>query len=565
VRRALFGLSAAAAVIGVLLVGVHLAVALWPQPARAFITRAYLSVPRDSYPLSADDVLRGIQWSTDLANPRVLAGLLGLAVVLALLWLWHASRWRGWRGWPVALVALTAIDLLSFGWAVHPREPLAAISSEPAAVRAIEQLPSPDATPNRVLASPVLNQVAADRLAPFGSVQEANGYSSLQFVWHRDYLGRVLYADDALLDLWNVRYILDPAHYGTLSSFDGVTYLPQQALLHAPAGGALAQQTFALASSSDVGIVELRLVTAMMGAVDVPQGAPVAEVELRDASDQLVGTAELQAGRDVMDWAWDLPGVQAGVKHQRVQSAGTTTESNGPQPPTRSLSFADFVFNGPVSATTLTVRSVLPVGEFVLFGGAAIGSDGTADQLFGKTDAKYRAIYADDEIRVLEDTAAFPRAFLVPSARVAPSLGTALSEMVHQPFQPDAEVILADDTTTQANVQRTERGGHGTARVTEYAANSVRIHTSADGDAWLVLSDTYYPGWTATVDGQPVTVMRGDVLFRVVPVPAGKHDVEFHFEPTSVKLGAAISLLALILLIGGLSVAGRAVRRGRTT
>jgi uncharacterized membrane protein YfhO len=137
--------------------------------------------------------------------------------------------------------------------------------------------------------------------------------------------------------------------------------------------------------------------------------------------------------------------------------------------------------------------------------------------------------------------------------------------MVHQPFQPDAEVILADDTTTQANVQRGERGGHGTARVTDYAANSVRIHTSADGDAWLVLSDTYYPGWTATVDGQPVNVMRGDVLFRVVPVPGGEHDVEFRFEPASVKVGAAISLLSLLGVLVGLALAGGAAWRGRTT
>ena len=124
-----------------------------------------------------------------------------------------------------------------FGWAIHPRESLSQIAAEPPAIQVVEQLPSTDATPNRVLASPALNQVAPDRLAPYGSVQEANGYSSLQFIWHRDYLGRVLYADDGLLDLWNVRYILDPAQYGTLSSYNAVSFLPQQALLHAPAGG----------------------------------------------------------------------------------------------------------------------------------------------------------------------------------------------------------------------------------------------------------------------------------------------------------------------------------------
>jgi hypothetical protein len=563
VRRLLVWLTAAAAAIGVLAIAIHLAVAAWPQAARGVINATYLSIPRDSYPLSTDDVLRGVQWSTDLRNPHLLGGLLGLALVLGALWLWQASRWHGWRGWPSVLLALTAVDLLIFGWGIHPREPLSKITAVPPAVQTLEQLPSRDAAPNRVLASPALNQVAADQLAPFGSVQEANGYSSLQFVWHRDYLGRVLYADDALLDLWNVRYIIDPARYGTLSSHDGVNYLAQQALLHSPAGGALAEQQFALKPGAP--IVELRLVTALMGAVDVPQGTPVAELELRDASGQVVGTAELQAGRDTMDWAWDLPSVQANVKHQRVQSAGTASESGAPQPTTRSLSFADLVFDQPVSASTLTVRATPPVGEFVLYGGTTTASDGSVDQLFGKTKTKYREVYSDDAMRVLENTAAFPRAFLVPSARIAPSLGTALSQMVHQPFQPDQEVILADDTMTQSVGLAAERGGHGTATVTDYGPNSVRVHTSADGDAWLVLSDTYYPGWTASVDGKPAGVLRGDVLFRVVPVPAGEHEIVLQFQPTSVKLGAIISLISLVVLVIGLVVAGKAARRRRTT
>jgi Bacterial membrane protein YfhO len=394
-------------------------------------------------------------------------------------------------------------------------------------------------------------------------LQEANGYSSLQFIWHRDYLGRVLYADDALLDLWNVRYIIDPAQYGKLSTYNRVSYLPQQALLHSPAGGALSEQTFALTSTSP--IVGLRFVSALMGAVQTPQGTPVAEVELRDAAGNVVGTAELQAGRDTMDWAWSLPSVQPDVKHQRVQVAGTTNEAGATSQATRELSYAAFQLGAPVNATTLTVRATPPIGEFVLYGGAVLGADGSADQLFGKTNAKYRQVYSDDQMRVLENTAAFPRAFLVPTARIAPTLGTALSEMVHQPFQPDQEVILADDTTTQATGLPGDRGGRGTAQVTEYGPNEVRIHTSADGDAWLVLSDTYYPGWTAEVDGQPTSVLRGDLLFRVVPVPGGEHEVTFRFEPVSVKIGLAISLVSLAALLAVLLLAGKLRGRSRTT
>jgi hypothetical protein len=231
------------------------------------------------------------------------------------------------------------------------------------------------------------------------------------------------------------------------------------------------------------------------------------------------------------------------------------------EPRQRQLSFADFTFDGPVVASSLTVRGTSPRGEFALFGGAALSADGTVQQLFGRTKTKYRQVYVDNEIRVFEDTAALPRAFLVPDARVAASLGTALSEMIHKPFDPQQEVILADDATGFAP----DRGGHGVATITSYADSDVKIHTSADANAWLVLSDTYYPGWVAAIDGQPTSLLRGDVLFRVVPVPAGEHDVEFRFEPASVKLGLLISLSTLALVAVGLVLAGGSRRSGRTT
>jgi hypothetical protein len=60
-------------------------------------------------------------------------------------------------------------------------------------------------------------------------------------------------------------------------------------------------------------------------------------------------------------------------------------------------------------------------------------------------------------------------------------------------------------------------------------------------------------------------VLRGDVLFRVVPVPAGEHEVEFRFEPTSVKFGLLVSLGALLALALAAIVSGGWVRPARTT
>jgi uncharacterized membrane protein YfhO len=63
-----------------------------------------------------------------------------------------------------------------------------------------------------------------------------------------------------------------------------------------------------------------------------------------------------------------------------------------------------------------------------------------------------------------------------------------------------------------------------------------------------VLTDAFFPGWQATVDGQPAAIVRADFALRGVSVPAGRHQVVFEYTPASFRLGAAISGGALLVL-----------------
>jgi uncharacterized membrane protein YfhO len=89
----------------------------------------------------------------------------------------------------------------------------------------------------------------------------------------------------------------------------------------------------------------------------------------------------------------------------------------------------------------------------------------------------------------------------------------------------------------------------------------VRIRTNAAGPAYLVLSDSWYPGWVATVDGQEAPIARANVLFRAVEVPAGGHLVEFRYRPTSLVLGSAVSASSVIVGLGWWLVVARRGRR----
>jgi uncharacterized membrane protein YfhO len=75
----------------------------------------------------------------------------------------------------------------------------------------------------------------------------------------------------------------------------------------------------------------------------------------------------------------------------------------------------------------------------------------------------------------------------------------------------------------------------------------VRLRTRSGSDAFLVLSDAFYPGWKVDVDGQPARLVRTNVALRGVAVPSGEHEVVFRFEPASIRLGLVVSLCSLIL------------------
>ena len=94
------------------------------------------------------------------------------------------------------------------------------------------------------------------------------------------------------------------------------------------------------------------------------------------------------------------------------------------------------------------------------------------------------------------------------------------------------------------------------AEIVAYAPERVEIRVQSTGPAYVVLADSYYPGWTATVDGVPAPVVPANVLLRAVAVPAGEHAVVFTFQPTHWVLGLALSAVGSALVLCGLALAG---------
>ncbi|OIO46388.1 MAG: hypothetical protein AUJ28_02720 [Parcubacteria group bacterium CG1_02_37_51] len=89
----------------------------------------------------------------------------------------------------------------------------------------------------------------------------------------------------------------------------------------------------------------------------------------------------------------------------------------------------------------------------------------------------------------------------------------------------------------------------GSSTITSSTENSVEISTTASSAAKLILSDVYYPGWSVTIDKKPGTIYQSGI-FRSVDLSEGKHVVSFTYFPKKFIIGAVISIINWIYLIG---------------
>ena len=99
------------------------------------------------------------------------------------------------------------------------------------------------------------------------------------------------------------------------------------------------------------------------------------------------------------------------------------------------------------------------------------------------------------------------------------------------------------------------------ATITSHESNRVTLVTDAPEDGILILTESDMPGWHAFVDGQARPILRADYVLRAIPRSAGPHEVTFVYLPSSFKLGAFLSSLALLTLA---ALTARCIRRCRS-
>lgn len=156
----------------------------------------------------------------------------------------------------------------------------------------------------------------------------------------------------------------------------------------------------------------------------------------------------------------------------------------------------------------------------------------------------------EDGTTLSRSKTALPRAFLVQKARVVPD-DEALKAVTDssEPFRHT--VFLA----TGESLDRPEC--EGKTRIVDSGAQRLDLAVEACDESYLVVSDSHYPGWRATLDGASVPLHRANYALRAVRLPAGSHKVRFEYTPWSFRAGLAVSLLSLGGLLAALVLSRR--------
>ncbi len=387
----------------------------------------------------------------------------------------------------------------------------------------------------------------------YDGLVDTGGYTPLQL--RRDLLlmqvlwGWETYQAQHLLNMMNVRYVVDsvdPSSQGALQRAGNVRFVPSFMMAVVGEQGMAQSLVYNVPATATA---RVEFVSSYEGSE--LQGTPeVARLTLIDTTGarhplSIRGNEQTAYRRATTPAPGDLRVVSA----VPLDYAGTVGRSY----------YTSMTLPSPVTVTSLELDYVAPTGQLRLLGLSLVGDQGQVTELSPYMRDTYQRIYADKNSTVYENKQVLPRAYAVHTVMIVQGEDAALSAVASPQFSPADEVVLEDPRAPVPS--RSGGSGASDVRVDGYTPMRVTLHAAMQGDGYLVLSDTNYPGWKADVDGKTVPIYQADYLFRAVYLTKGDHEVTFHYEPTSLWVGSAVSLGSLVITVT--EICGVAVWRYR--
>ena len=164
---------------------------------------------------------------------------------------------------------------------------------------------------------------------------------------------------------------------------------------------------------------------------------------------------------------------------------------------------------------------------------------------------RFAPVFSQERVAVFENKTALPRALVVPVSgmEVIRDARAQLARLKEPDFDPEKSVIFAEELAERIAPSSGTGDGKSRVEVMNREMNGYRLRVESSERGVVLLSQMYYPGWKATVDGAETRVYSVDVALTGLVVPSGSHDVRLFFQPASFRIGFVISLAALIVCV----------------
>ena len=158
----------------------------------------------------------------------------------------------------------------------------------------------------------------------------------------------------------------------------------------------------------------------------------------------------------------------------------------------------------------------------------------------------------DNEISIYRIKKFINRAVLVYEYEVIPNKASVLAKITSKEFDPEKLLILEQDPELKESSSK-HLGQTSSCKVNiiEYKPDEVVIELYSPKPGFLLLLDTYYPGWKAFVDAKPAKIYRANYNFRTVAVPSGKSTVHFKYQPLSLIIGIILCIIGIMFIFFG--------------
>ncbi|GMV92313.1 MAG: hypothetical protein AMXMBFR82_20910 [Candidatus Hydrogenedentota bacterium] len=155
-----------------------------------------------------------------------------------------------------------------------------------------------------------------------------------------------------------------------------------------------------------------------------------------------------------------------------------------------------------------------------------------------------------DGIEVYRNKRAFHRAWLAPQARVIPDLDEMFDVMRDPSFDPSRVALVERPLPDGLDAAGTPLDPTEYAKVIDRTTTRVTIEVETQANRVLTLSDAYYPGWQASIDGEPTPVFPTFSVYRGIVVPKGRHTVDFHYWPWTFTAGLTLTAATCLFTLG---------------